>query len=64
MDNEQKTVVGIVSGVTLLLELFGLLFAIHNVIQYLYKQRRYVGNGLSLVVFYTLAILIFTFRMA
>jgi hypothetical protein len=34
------------------------------VVRYLYQQRRYVGNGLSLVLFYTLAILIFSCRMA
>ena len=64
MNSDQKTVVGIVAGVTLLLELFGCLFAIHNVYRYLYQQRRYIGNGLSLLVFYVLAILIFSLRIA
>ena len=63
MDSGKKTVVGVVAGVTLLFELFGWVFAIHNVVQYLYRQRRYVGNGLSLVIFYTLANFIFLLRI-
>ena len=64
MNSDQKTVVGIVAGVTFLLELFGVVFAIHNMFRYLYQQRRYTGNGLSLVIFYALAILIFSLRIA
>ena len=56
--------VGIVAGVTVCTEFLGGLLAIHNVIRYLYMQKRYVGNGLSLVVFYSLAILVFSFRIA
>jgi hypothetical protein len=63
MDNQQTIVVGIIAGVTLLLELLGLIFAVHNTVKYLYKQKRYKGNGLSLIVFYTLSILIFSFRI-
>jgi len=46
-----------------LLEFIGLLVALHNTIRYLYLQRRYTGNGISLVVFYTIAILIFSLRI-
>ena len=40
------------------------MFAIHNVIRYLYLQSRYKGNGISLVIFYCLAILVFSTRIA
>ena len=46
-----------------MLEFLGGVIAIHNVIRYLYLQKRYLGGGLTLVIFYVLAILIFTFRI-
>ena len=55
--------VGIVAGLTILFEFLGGVLAIHNIRKYLYLQRRYVGSGMSLVIFYTLAVLIFSLRI-
>ena len=49
--------------ITILAEFSGALFAIHNSIRYIYLQQRYKDSGISLVIYYILAILVFTFRI-
>jgi hypothetical protein len=64
MDQVQTIIVGLVASVTILAEFLGAVFAIHNIIMYIIKQERYKAHGASLVVFYVLAVLVFSFRVA